>query len=154
MFKDLFEAHVHLGSFLLRVGLAAIFIFHGFLKLAANGGTDWHKDLTEATQLAVTWGELACGFALLLGLLSRIAALGIIVMQVGAIVMETGQLDFIYIEYVLPNPTRIPTGAEYNFALIVMCLAVMAIGSGAVAVDHLLFGRRAQASPSPTNVGS
>ena len=147
MLKDLFKPHIHLGSFLLRLGLACIFIFHGYLKVVQGNGAHWHPTLTEESQLAVAWGELVCGFSFLLGLLSRVAALGIVVIQVGAIAIETAKLDFINTDFVKAGLSHTPTGVEYNFALITMCLAVLAIGSGMVSLDHLLFGRRADTPP-------
>jgi uncharacterized membrane protein YphA (DoxX/SURF4 family) len=147
MFQDLFKPHIHLGSFLIRLGLAGIFIFHGFLKLAQGGGAHWHLQLTEASQLAVTWGELICGFCLLFGLFSRVAVLPMIVIQVGAILFQTGHWDFINTDYITPNPSYAPTGYEYNFALIMMCMAVLAIGSGKVSLDYLLFGAKESATP-------
>ena len=148
MFRDLLKPHIHLGSFLLRLGLASIFIFHGFLKLANGSGANWHATLTETSQLCVTYGELICGGVLLFGLFSRVAVLGIIVIQVGAIVLQTGQWDFINTDYFPPNASFTPTGAEYNIALIIMCLAVLAIGSGKVSLDYLLFGTKDEAGPS------
>jgi uncharacterized membrane protein YphA (DoxX/SURF4 family) len=142
MLKDLLKPHVQLGSFLLRLGLAWICIFHGYLKLTAHDGTHWDDQLPEATQLAVSWGELVCGFALLFGLLSRVAAIGIIVIQVGAIVLQTAKWDFINTDYIKSYPYSSPTGAEYNFVLIMMCLALLALGSGKVSLDHLFCGRR------------
>jgi uncharacterized membrane protein YphA (DoxX/SURF4 family) len=141
LLEDLPKPHIHLGSFLLRLGLAAIFIFHGYLKLAVDWGQGWNNELPPTTQMAVAWGETACGFAMLFGFLSRLAAIGIIVIQVGAISLYTWRFDFINIEYNANDPQRIPTGTEYNYALIVMALAVLAIGSGKVSVDHLIFGR-------------
>jgi putative oxidoreductase len=145
LWQDLFKPHVHLGSFLLRVGLAVTFIFHGYLKLAQDGGKGWHDTLTTETQVAVAWGEFVCGIALLFGFLSRLAALGLAVIMVGAIALQTGRFDYIYLAYIKSDPARVPTGAEYNVALIVMCMAVLALGSGKVSVDHLLFGRREEA---------
>ena len=152
IWTELPKQHVHLGSFLLRVGLAVIFIFHGYLKLIQEGGRAWTDSLDGDAQMAVAWGEMLCGVALLVGLLSRLAAVGLVVIMVGAIVVQTGRYDFIYVgEYHPGNPSRIPTGAEYNFALIVMCLAVVAIGSGTFSIDYLikrrLFGRPAGVSP-------
>jgi uncharacterized membrane protein YphA (DoxX/SURF4 family) len=152
MLKDLFKPHIQLGSFLLRLGLACIFIFHGYLKVVQGNGGSWHPTLTEETQLAVTWGELACGFCFLFGLLSRLAALGIVIIQVGAIVVETAKLDFINTDFVKSGFSSTPTGVEYNFALITMCLAVLAIGSGMVSLDYLLFGRRAETPPANANL--
>jgi len=148
MFRRLYDLvckpHVHLGTLLLRLGLAAIFIYHGYIKLAVQGGRGWDKNLPELTQMAVAWGETICGLALVLGFLSRLAALGIIVMQWGAITLYTGRYDFVNIEY---KPSeRIPTGSEYNFALIVMSLAVLVLGSGMFSVDYCLFRRRRKVS--------
>ena len=61
--------------------------------------------------------------------------------QVGAIQFDTGELGFINQVLLRPKHGESPTGWEYNFAIITMCLAVLAIGSGKVALDHLLFGR-------------
>jgi putative oxidoreductase len=140
--QDLFKAHVHLASFVLRIGLAAIFIAHGYLKLAQGGGQKWSDTLTEETQLAVALGETICGVALLFGFMSRPAALGLIVIMVGAIIFETGRYDFINLAYEKTNPGRARPGAEYNFALIIMSMAVLALGGGAVSLDYLFFGRK------------
>ena len=36
-------------------------------------------------QMAVAWGELLCGLGMLLGFLTRLAAVGIIIIMLGAI---------------------------------------------------------------------
>jgi uncharacterized membrane protein YphA (DoxX/SURF4 family) len=151
MLNDLLKPHIQLGSFLLRLGLACIFIFHGYIKVVQGFGSAWHPTLTEATQVAVTYGELLCGSCFLFGLFSRLAALGIVVIQVGAIIIEKAKLDFINTDFIKPSVLHIggaPTGVEYNFALITMCLAVLAIGSGMVSLDYLFFGRKVEA-PAP-----
>jgi uncharacterized membrane protein YphA (DoxX/SURF4 family) len=140
--------NVHLASLVLRLGLAAIFIVNGYMKVVVLlHGNHWDNNLPEATQMAVAWGELVCGSALLLGFLSRLAAVGIIAIQWGAIALHTGRYDFINIEYNAKDPYRIAPGSQFNFALIIMCLAVVLIGSGMVSVDHLLFGRRRPPQP-------
>lgn len=139
IWSELPKQHAHLGSFLLRVGLAVIFIFHGYLKLIQDGGRGWTDALDSNAQMAVAWGEMLGGVALLVGLLSRLAAVGLVVIMVGAIAVQTGRYDFIYVgHYHRANPSMIPTGAEYNFALIVMCLAVVAIGSGYFSIDYFI----------------
>jgi uncharacterized membrane protein YphA (DoxX/SURF4 family) len=84
--------------------------------------TAWHW-----TQYAVAWGELLGGIALLVGVLTRLAALGLIVIQVGAIWTVTGLHGF--------SVTR-GGGYEYNIALIAMCLALVIMGGGTWAVDR------------------
>src|SRR5262249_60631899 len=103
-------------------------------------------------QLAVAWGETLCGLLPLVGLMSRLAAVGLAAIQVGAIMVQTRQFDFIHIEYIKHNPARAPTGSEYNFALIIMCLAVVVLGSGLLSLDCLLknyYRRRKARQPSP-----
>jgi uncharacterized membrane protein YphA (DoxX/SURF4 family) len=85
--------------------------------------TAWHW-----TQYAVALGELLGGLALLVGLLTRLAALGLIVIQVGAIWTVTAWHGF--------SVTRGGGGYEYNIALIAMCLALVIMGGGTWAVDR------------------
>jgi putative oxidoreductase len=73
----------------------------------------------------VAWGELAGGIALALGLLTRLAALGIAGIMAGTIYWLTGAQGF-------------KSGWDYNFAVIVMCLALMISGGGTLAVDQLI----------------
>lgn len=192
---------------ILRLALAAIFIFHGWHKIADSGndgGARWatqmndqrllipkdvqarlrqwddvhppkegayrlseqvkdayaqvaapeelakHPDegtvqLSTAAQLLVAWGEFLGGIALLLGLLTRVAALGLIIIQIGAIVQVTGALGF---------SAGAGTGYEYNVALIGMCLVLILTGGGMWSLDQLIRlirrRRRAAAPPPPT----
>jgi uncharacterized membrane protein YphA (DoxX/SURF4 family) len=82
-----------------------------------------------AAQLAVAWGELLGGIALLLGLLTRLATLGLIIIQFGAIWTVTGFLGFGGLE---------GAGYEYNVALIAMCAALFLLGGGAWSLDRLI----------------
>ena len=127
---------------LLRLALAAVFIFHG---LALVGGPDkgwgasWnnHPDAPPApAQLAVAWGELIGGIALAFGFLTRLAAAGIVVIMAGAIALVHW-----------PHGFDIQQGGfEYNFVLIVMCLCLILGGPGPFAVDRVfrLRGNRAR----------
>src|SRR6516164_10730166 len=72
---------------ILRLGLAAIFVFHGLGKVNAdtNWGSNWNANLPVSQQIPVAWGELIGGVALGVGFLTRLAALGIIGIMAGAI---------------------------------------------------------------------
>src|SRR6516225_1437013 len=84
-------------ALLLRLALAAIFIYHGLNLVGAEGhgwGATWMNEMASEqgaepppapVQIAVAWGELIGGVALALGFLTRLAALGIIVIMGGAI---------------------------------------------------------------------
>ncbi len=86
-------------------------------------------------QMAVAWGELLGGIALLLGALTRIAAAGVIVIQLGAIATVTFARGF--------SALNAGGGYEYNLALVAMCLTLVVLGAGALSVDRCLAQRRA-----------
>jgi putative oxidoreductase len=120
---------------LLRLALAAIFIFHGLDLVGGpdkEWGANWYKiPDTEpppaVVQLAVAWGQLIGGIALAFGFLTRLAALGIIAIMAGAIATVHW-----------PNGFDITKGGfEYNFAIIVMCLCLVLGGPGPIAIDRL-----------------
>src|SRR5262245_30234944 len=130
---------------ILRFGLAVIFIYHGGHKVMDEGnqwGAAWMhppkqaesgeapKTMPAAMQMAVAWGELIGGIALALGFLTRLAAVGIAVIMVGAISTVHGKNGF-----AITNPGM---GYEYNFAILVMCAAIILMGGGTIALDRFL----------------
>jgi putative oxidoreductase len=149
-------SRISLAGLLLRLGLGAIFIFHAWVKIDFHRGelgVDWAlQDRQFARtlipvpltypwmQFAVAWGELLGGIALVLGLFTRIAALGMIVIQVGAIWMATSARGFLF------DKTG---GWEHNFVLLAGCLTVFILGGGAVAFDHLAVRARKKAAEKP-----
>lgn len=131
MFMDLLRNHI--APLILRLGLAAIFLYHGWDKVSQGGGTKWAgESYPPYVQFPVAWGEFLGGIALAVGFLSRFAAAGIIVIMVGAIVQVHGAKGFSLAE----------GGFEYNFALIVMSAAVILLGSGAFSLDYMMWRRR------------
>ena len=156
-------------ALILRAGLAAIFLYHGLDKITeGDGGTAWvdrmyasQAEYTDTkpkeerykpvylpasltfsgTQLAVAWGEFLGGLALAVGLLTRVAALGLIIIQVGAICVVTAPRGFHFEK---------GGGYEYNLALLAMCLALLIMGAGAWSVDHMLARRRMKSREQTT----
>jgi putative oxidoreductase len=121
---------------LLRAVLATIFIFHGLHKVGPDQdwGANWDPRADAPPtmlQLGVAWGQLIGGVALALGFLTRLAAIGIIAIKVGAI--ATVQWP----ELSLENQ-----GFEFNCAVIVMCLCLVLGGPGPIAVDRVFRFRR------------
>ena len=117
---------------LLRAGLAVVFIYHGLDLVSKEGGTAWNKELPMASQVAVAWGQLIGGIALAVGFLTRLAALGIAIIMGGAIATVHWPHGFNNMDH----------GYEYNFVLIVVCVAVMLLGPGNLAVDRVFRMRR------------
>src|SRR4051794_25243487 len=105
---------------LLRFGLAAVFIYHGLEKVHPdhNYGWKWADDMgmspppAGAVQLLVAWGELLGGVAVAVGLLTRVASIGLILIMIGAIVTVTGAKGF--------SGATVGGGYEFNFVLILM----------------------------------
>ncbi len=147
-----------LAPLLLRLALAAIFIYHGLnlvvgytpdefvrhwldnnLNLDGGGANEWGatwmnaaaaKQQTQppaaAVQMAVAWGELVGGLALVLGLLTRVAAVGLIIIMAGAIATVHWPHGF----------DLSKGGYEYNMLIVVVCLVLVLAGPGNAAVDR------------------
>lgn len=113
------------GTFL-RLGLGVVFVYHGYGKVfgGTNLGTSWHPELPTIVQALVAWGELLCGAAILLGLYTCLASIGIIIIMAGAIILVHGKKGF----------GMMGGGYEYNFVLILMSLALMATGPGKASI--------------------
>jgi putative oxidoreductase len=124
---------------LLRVALASVFIYHGLDKVRpeTNYGWQWADSMKDAPpvlinarplQLVVAWGELLGGVAVALGILTRLAALGLIIIMCGAVFTYTGNQGF----------SAVKGGYEYNFVLILICLALLFAGPGTFSLDRVV----------------
>jgi len=89
-----------------------------------------------AVQYMVAWGEVAGGAALLLGLLTRVAAVGLMLIQIGAIYTLTAARGLSF------GTIAEGGGIEYNVILMVACLALATMGGGSLSLDHLLMRKR------------
>ena len=94
--------------------------------VSKSWGTGMPGDLPVAAKVAVSWGELLCGIAMLLGLLTRLAAVGLGVIMVGAIAMVHWPHGFNLGE----------GGYEYNVVLLGNCIVLMLTGGGTLAADR------------------
>jgi putative oxidoreductase len=127
-----------INPLLLRAALAAVFIFHG-MQLVSGPDKDWGTNWMPAdsaqpphVQALVAWGELIGGIALAAGFLTRLAAIGIIAIMVGAIATFHWEHGFDITQH----------GYEYNVVLIAMCLCLVLGGPGPLAVDRVFRMRR------------
>jgi putative oxidoreductase len=138
-----------LAALALRVGLAAVLIPHALHKILGPGsgwGANWLADLINAplmaadltpyltaVQLAVAWGELLGGAALLLGLLTRPAALGAVLLQGCAAYLAASSDAFSFTK---------AGGPEFNLVLLAMGVVALLLGGGRFSFDRLPGGRR------------
>jgi putative oxidoreductase len=137
--------HKHdFAALVLRLGLAAVFLLDGFLKVQYQNGAGWHPIFNPTDQLLVAWGEIIGGIALVLGFLTRLSAFGLGFLMLAAVYVISGSQELYYTQaYVVGGHSvaRV-SGFEYllNCALALMCLALVIQGGGKFAVDSCLVG--------------
>lgn len=117
------------AALFLRLGLGIIFTYHGFGKVFGEGtnwGTSWNPNLPLVIQTLVAWGEFCSGIAILLGFLVEAGAAIIIVIMLGAIALVHGKNGF----------NMMNGGFEYNYLVIMACVALIAIGAGPLSIGR------------------
>lgn len=132
-----------LGIALVRIITGVIFIAHGYMKFFVMGmpgttGFFTQVGIPAAGVMAplIATLEVAGGIALVLGLLTRLAALGLVIDMLGAIFFVRLKGGFFA-----------PNGAEFEILLFVACVALVIAGAGALSVDEGLARRRSPAVP-------
>jgi putative oxidoreductase len=133
---------------ILRVIAGTIFIAHGAQKLFVFG----FAGVSGAFgQMGIPFPELMApfialleffgGIALVIGLLTRLASLGLVFNMLGAIALVHLKGGFFN-----------PAGVEFPLALVGMNLALVLAGAGAYSVDGVIARRRAQVALEPTTL--
>jgi putative oxidoreductase len=144
-FDVLLATYPSLSMLIVRVGAGIVFFAHGAQKVFGWFGGPGLKATIQTFQqylkippaATVLSALLECfgGLALIVGLLVRPAALGLIVVMLVAIVKVHGQHGFFINFSGTPGKGH---GFELNFALIMMLLAVLLAGAGVLSVDRAL----------------
>ena len=132
-----------LATLILRLGLAAIFIPHGWIKLDVGlySTEELVAGVSRTTQTLVGAAELVCGLMMLGGLGSRLAAVVLMVIQVAAVLIVSGDQLPVVVRSSTRRAEYLSVGPEYNLVLGLMCLAVLVLGSGYYSLDRLLMGK-------------
>jgi putative oxidoreductase len=144
MLKRLMKTQPDASALLIRLGLGVVMFPHGAQKalgvFTVGGGFNATVDAFEKNfgmPVAITALVIAAEFlgsiGLVLGFLSRIAALGIAAVMVGAIQMVHLKNGFFMNWYDVPGKGE---GFEFHILVIAMALAVMIKGSGAFSFDR------------------
>jgi putative oxidoreductase len=130
-----------------RVVLGVIFFAHGAQKVLGwfggyglKGTTGWlvSTGIPLPVAYAVCFFEFLGGIGLLLGLLTRLAALAVIVVMVGAIARVHWPHGFFINWNLEPGKGH---GVEANLAFIAMAVACLIAGGGALSLDAALLAR-------------
>ena len=119
-FKTL-QKNYHVSIFLLRVAIACIFLAHGYMKFS---NFDSLPTLMKILAIAEPLG----GIAMLIGLLTRWAALGLSIIMLGAIYMKITAMGIGY--------TGGPgAGWEFDLLILASCIMMMTMGAGKWSMD-------------------
>src|SRR5215467_7049093 len=131
--------------FLLRAVVGVVFFAHGAQKVFGWFGGHGLEATVEGMAkngfspviaYLVAFGELAAGLGLIVGLLTRIAAAGMFVEMLGAVLIVHAKNGFFSESH----------GFEFPLTLCIASLAVLILGPGAHSLDAAL--RRAPLAPA------
>ncbi len=155
MFKNIMHTEDDWAALFARLALAVVFFPHGAQKvLGWFGGTGFSATLgmfgqlglSKPVTLLVMAVEVLGPICLLLGLLSRVAALGIIGEMVGAVALIHRHFGF----FINWWGTQKGEGYEYHILAIALALVVLIKGSGALSVDRAVAGPRMLTAAGPS----
>ena len=120
------------GLAILRIALGITFALHGYQKWFVYGISGVEKGFTDAgipipgiSAIVVATVELVGGLLLILGLLTRYAAILLAIVMLVALARVH-----------LPAGFFLPQGYEYTFNLLAALIAILLAGPGAAALDR------------------
>ncbi len=132
------DRQIDIGLAILRVVIGTIFIAHGGQKLfvfgfdgLAGAFGQMGIPLPGLVGASVALVELFGGFALIAGLLTRLAAFGLGVTMLGALLIAHLAAGFF-----------LPAGYEFVLALLGATATLVLTGAGSLSLDAKLAGRR------------
>ena len=123
---DSLKPHAH---WLLRIGFAGVFLFHGIGKIMAFGGFSQMMGLPTPVAALVTLAEVAAGVGIIVGaftndLITRLAGLAVVPVLLGAIFMvHWGRWNF------TPAEGFPMGGMEFQVVLLLMALFFLVMGN-------------------------
>lgn len=140
IFRQFVGGRGAVGLLILRLVMGSALILHGWPKIQhATGWMGPGAPVPAAFQFLAAFSEFFGGLAFLTGLLTPLAAVGV------ALTMLTALLT-VHLKH--GDPFVSPHGPSYESALgyFAVALLMLLTGPGVLSLDYLLFGRRRQES--------
>ncbi|HEV8672759.1 MAG TPA: DoxX family protein [Methylomirabilota bacterium] len=144
--EALFFTYPSWSTAVIRIVLGVIFFAHGAQKVLGWFGGRGLKATVQyftSTGLPLPIAYLVCffeflgGTGLVLGFLTRLAALAVLIVMIGAIVKVHAQHGFFLNMSSTPGKGH---GIEFNLALAAMALACLIAGGGMLSIDRAIAG--------------
>lgn len=139
------------GLLWLRIALGVIFMAHGAQKVfglwGGHGLSGTVNFFQQNLGVPPILGYVACftellgGAAILLGLLTRLSALGLAAVM-GVAIYKVHWVNGFFINWY--NTPNVGHGIEYNVALMAMSLCLLFTGAGCISLDSILFCRKCE----------
>jgi len=139
-----FGTYASWSHLVVRLGLGIVFFAHGAQKtfgwfgghgLSATIGGFRQMNIPPAATALAAFIECFGGLALIVGLLARPAAVGLILIMLVAVAKVHGRNGFFLNFAMTPGKGH---GYEFNLALIAMALSILIGGAGALSIDRLI----------------
>ena len=137
--RSITDQRIDAALLILRFALGVIMLAHGYQKIftmgmagVTGGFTQMGVPAPAITAPLVACVEFLAGAGVLVGLFTRLAALGLAADMLGA-------MTFVHFK----NGFFLPTGFEYAFALFCVSITLILSGAGAYSLDAMITGRRA-----------
>jgi putative oxidoreductase len=133
-------ARLALGLVMFAHGAQMMFGWFGGLGLSQTVSALTSTGIPSVVAALVIFVEFFASIALIVGALSRLAALGIATIAVGAIVLVHSKAGF----FMNWMGTKQGEGSEYHLLAIALALVVFFAGGGVASVDRMLTKKRAE----------
>lgn len=129
MFSSL-KQHGDWALLVLRLAIGAIFIFHGWSK--------WGIEEPNTIMTILKFAEPLGGIAMVLGVLTQLASLGLAIIMLGAIYMKMTGFGSGAFDFAGTFVTQSGPGWAYDMIILAGCIVTLFMGAGKVSVDGMM----------------
>ncbi len=125
------KRHSDWGLLALRLAIGAVFLYHGLAKWPLNPQAPWYMTV-------VAIAEPLGGLAMILGLLTQWAALGLGIIMLGAIYMKMTGFGQAALDAFGTFVGKGGAGWEFDLVILAGCVALLFMGGGKMALDAMM----------------